>query len=155
MYITTIYSELTNKQKKKINNFLMKNFDNNINDFEFELETIIILVILDNKIVGTLCLYDNSLLIEKLNKNNIPLLYYSFNNSHGCFIYNFCIHKNYRNKKIGSNLLQYCINKMTELNIDYLHTQAENEIAQILFLKNGFIEDNIINNKIHLMSKYL
>ena len=86
--------------------------------------------------------------------------YYSFNNSHGCFIYNLCIHKNYRNKKIGYNLLQFCITKMSELNIDYLHTQAENEISQILFLKNGFIEDKvfnkpIINNNIYIMSKYL
>ena len=86
--------------------------------------------------------------------------YYSINNSHGCFIYNFCVHKNYRNKKIGYNLLQFCITKMSELNIDYLHTQAENEISQILFLKNGFMEDKVLTNfkvtgKIYVMSKYL
>ena len=49
---------------------------------------------------------------------------------------------------------------MTELNIDYLHTQAENEISQVLCLKNGFMEDSVFNkpgtnNKIYVMSKYL
>lgn len=159
MYITTIYSQLTNNQKKKINNFLINNFNNNT-DFELEPYTIIILVIIDNKIIGTICLYDNKFLIDKLIKNNIELSYYSFNNDHGCFIYNLCVHKNYRNKKIADNLLKYCITKMTELNINYLHTQAENEIAYFLFLKNGFIEDNTFNKynsntKIYIMSKYL
>lgn len=161
MYITTIYSKLTSNQKKKINKFLTDNFNenNNINtNFELEQETILILAILDNKIIGTVCLYDNKFLINKLNENNIPLSYYSFNNSHGCFIYNLCVHKKYRNQKIGYNLLQFCITKMTEINIDYLHTQADNEISQILFLKNGFMEENIFyknNKKIYIMSKYL
>jgi ribosomal protein S18 acetylase RimI-like enzyme len=156
MYIITIYSKLTSNQKKKVNKFLIDNFENI--DFELEPETIIILAILDNKIIGTVCLYDNKFLINKLNENNIPLSYYSFNNSHGCFIYNLCVHKNYRNKKIGYNLLQFCIAKMSEINIDYLHTQADNEISQILFLKNGFIEENVFqknNKKIYVMSKYL
>jgi len=165
MYITTIYSKLTEKQKRKINKFLIDNFNdddikNKITNFEFEPNTIVILVILDNRIVGTLCLYDNKFLINKLNEKKVPLSYYSFNNSHGCFIYNLCVHKNYRNKKIGYGLLDYCITKMGELNIDYLHTQAENEISQILFLKNGFMEDNVFNKpgnnkKISIMSKYL
>ena len=163
MYITTIYSQLTSNQKKKLNKFYMDHFnDDNEKKVNFELEsnTIIILVILDNKIVGTLCLYDNKFLINKLNQNNVSLSFYTLNNSHGCFIYNLCVHKNYRNKKIGFGLVQYCITKMAELNIDYLHTQAENEISQILFLKNGFIEDQVFNkpgtnNKIFVMSKYL
>ena len=155
MYITIIYSQLTSNQKKKINNFLINNFDK-VSNFELEPQTIIILTVLDNKIVGTLCLYDNKFLIDKLNKNNIPLSYYSINNSHGCFIYNLCVHKNYRNKKIGYGLLEYCIIKMSELNIDYLHTHVENEIAQILFLKNGFINNKSESNeKIYVMSKYL
>lgn len=165
MYITTIYSKLTEKQKRKLKKFLIDNFNdddikNKITNFEFEQNTIVILVILDNRIVGTLCLYDNKFLINKLNEMKVPLTYYSFNNSHGCFIYNLCVHKNYRNKKIGYGLLDYCITKMNELNIDYLHTQAENEISQILFLKNGFMEDNVFkkpetNKKIYVMSKYL
>ena len=122
--------------------------------------TIIILVILDNIIVGCVCLYNNKLLIEKLNTNNISLSNYSINNTNGCFIYNLCVHKNYRKKKIGSNLINNLIEQMFNLKIDYLHTQAENEISQILFLKNGFMEDSFFNKpgtdiKIYIMSKYL
>ena len=149
MYITTIYLNLTYNQKKKINNFLTKNL-NNITNFDLEPQTIIILDIRDNKIVGILCLYDNKFLIEKLNKNNVQHSYYSINDSHGCFIYNYCVHKNYRNNKIGNCLLEYCIKKMSELNIEYLHAQVKNEIAKILFIKNG-----IFNDKIYVMSKYL
>jgi ribosomal protein S18 acetylase RimI-like enzyme len=157
MYITTIYSKLSIQQKKKINNFLKNNFDDTNKYIQFELEpmTIIILEMLDDNIVGCVCLYDNTYLIDKLNKNNIPHTYYSLNNSHGCFIYNLCVHKDHRNKKIGFNLIQYTINKMKELNIDYLHTQATNEISQTLFLKCGFMDESTFNDNIHVMSKYL
>jgi len=164
MYITTIYSKLSVKQQNKIKNFLKNNFDSSksIQNINFELEpmTIIILVILDNIIVGCVCLYNNKFLIEKLNNNNISLSNYSINNINGCFIYNLCVHKNYRKKKIGSNLINNLIEQMFNLKIDYLHTQAENEISQILFLKNGFMEDSFFNKpgtdiKIYIMSKYL
>ena len=157
MYITTVYGKLSNKQKKKLNNFLKNNFGNN--DFEFELNTIIILDMLENEIIGCICLFDNKFLLQKINENNIPHKFYSFNNSHGCFIYNFCVDKNHRNKKVGYNLLNYTLEKMTSINIDYLHTQAENEISRILFLKNGFMEDDHFtgpnNEKVFIMSKYL
>jgi hypothetical protein len=140
-FITTIYSKLSKRQQNKVNNFLKKNFDDKIQNLNFELEsmTIIILAILENKIVGCICLYDNKFLIDKLKKNNIPLNYYTINNSHGCFIYNLCVHKEHRNKKIGYNILLYTIQKMINLNIDYLHTQAKNNISKILFLKTGFM----------------
>jgi ribosomal protein S18 acetylase RimI-like enzyme len=158
MYITTVYDNLTNKQQKKIKNFLKENFGNNGN-FEFEPKTIIILYIEDNKILGCICLLDNKFLLAKLNQNNVPLKYYSFNNSHGCFIYNFCVDKNHRNKKIGYNLINYTIEKMFDINIDYLHTQAENEIAMSLFLKNGFMEENnflsLSNQRVSVMNKFL
>ena len=125
-----------------------------INNFELEPETIIILSLTYNEIVGIICLYDNKFLIEKLNKNNIPLEYYSLNNLHGCFIYNLCVHKFYRNNKIGHNLLKYCIKKMNKLNIEYLHSHVTNEISKSLFLKNGFKNEKVLNN-INIMSKYL
>jgi hypothetical protein len=58
MYITTIYSKLTKSQKKKLNLFLKSNFNNN-GCFEFEPMTIIVLDLLDDVIIGCLCLYDN------------------------------------------------------------------------------------------------
>uniref|UniRef100_A0A6C0DBZ1 N-acetyltransferase domain-containing protein n=1 Tax=viral metagenome TaxID=1070528 RepID=A0A6C0DBZ1_9ZZZZ len=159
IYITTIYSKLTSKQKKKIINFLKNNFSNDNNSFDFDPSTIIILSMLNNEIIGCICLFDNKFLLNKLNINNISTEYYSINNSHGCFIYNFCVDKNHRNKKVGFNLLRYTLDKMKSLNIDYLHTQAENEISHILFLKNGFMEDTYFqspsNQKVFVMSKYL
>jgi ribosomal protein S18 acetylase RimI-like enzyme len=161
-FITTIYSKLSSRQKKKVNNFLQNNFEEKMQNSNFELEplTIITLAISENKIIGCICLYDNKFLVDKLTKNNIPLNYYTINNSHGCFIYNLCVHKEHRGKKIGYNLLSHAIQKMTDLNIDYLHTQAENDISQILFLKNGFIEDSVfkklnIGNKVSVMSNFL
>jgi GNAT superfamily N-acetyltransferase len=157
-YITTVYSKLSSNQKKKINNFLKNNFTNNSN-FDFDPSTIIIVHMLDNEIIGCICLFDNKFLLNKLSINNISTEYYNINNSHGCFIYNFCVDKNHRNKKVGFNLLKYTLDKMKLLNIDYLHTQAENEISHILFLKNGFMEDTCFqgpsNQKVFVMSKYL
>lgn len=157
MYITTIYSKLSKKQKKKLLLFLQENFEQS--KFDFEPLTIIILYILENDIVGCICLYDNKYLLEKINEYNIPLSYYSFNNSHGCFIYNLCVHKDHRNKKIGYNLINYTIEKMLELKINYLHTQAQTEISRILFLKNGFVENNSFigsnNVKVYVMYKYI
>ena len=66
--------------------------------------------------------------------------YYNITNLNGCFIYNLCIHKNYRNNKKGLNLLNYTIEKVLELKIDYLHTHAETDISRKLFIKSGFIE---------------
>ena len=94
-------------------------------------------------------------MLEKINRHNISKDYYHIENkSHGCFIYNFCVDKEKRGKKIGTNLLKYTINKMKELNIDYLHTHAENEISETIFLKNGFMEDKKFDFA-SLMIKYI
>ena len=157
MYITTIFSKLSKKNQKKIQLFYKNNY--NQNNYDFEPFTIIILDLLDNNIIGCICFYDNKFLLEKLKNNNIALKYYCFKDLHGCFIYNFCVDKNYRNKKIGTNLLLYSINKMKEIHIDYLHTQAENEISKKLFIKYDFVEnDNFIgttNNEVFILSKIL
>lgn len=160
MYITTIYSSLSKNQKRKLKLFLKSNFNVNGN-FEFEPMTIIILDLMDNEIIGCICLFDNKFLLDKLELNNIETTNYSLNNSniHGCFIYNLCVDKNHRSQKIGNNLLCYAMDKMKELNIEYLHTHAESEVSRMLFLKNGFMEDNqftsINNDTIFVMSKYL
>jgi hypothetical protein len=64
-----------------------------------------------------------------------------------------------RNQKIGTNLLGYTIEKMKEINIDYLHSHAINNISKKIFLKHNFIEDNnyigLTNNEIYSMIKYL
>lgn len=154
MYITTVYSNLSSKQKNKVKNFLANNFEQN-SDFDLNPMTIIVLDLEENNINGCLCLYDNSLLTKKLNKRNVPTEYYHFeDNSHGCFIYNFCVDKEKRGKKIGTNLLKYTISKMKELNIDYLHAHAENKISEMVFIKSGFFEQKNFNFA-SLMLKYV
>jgi ribosomal protein S18 acetylase RimI-like enzyme len=157
MYITTIYSKLNNSQKKNISKFISRNF--NTNKIEIEPMTIIILYIENKNILGCVCILDNKFLVEKLKLNNIPLKYYNINNSHGCFLYNLCVDINHRNKKIGYGLINYAVEKMSRIKIDYLHTHSENEVSQILFLKNGFMEDfnfkSPDNSEIQSMSKFL
>lgn len=159
MYITTVYSKLTTNQQKKIKSFLKHNFNESNNNFELEEYTIIVIDMLDNKIIGCVCLYDNKFLLDKINVNNISTDYFTLNNAHGCFIYNLCVDKEYRNRKIGYNMINHVLQKMGEINIKYLHTQAENDIARILFLKCGFIEDNQFigsnHKKVYVMSKYI
>ena len=52
-FITTIYSKLSSRQKKKVNNFLQNNFEEKMQNSNFELEplTIITLAISENKII--------------------------------------------------------------------------------------------------------
>lgn len=164
-YITTIYSKLSPKQIKKINIFLKDNFDKDIfckslkNNFDFQLSTIIILALLENNIIGCICLFNSKYLLEKVIQSNISLSHYAFADNIGFFIYNLCVSKHYRNNKIGFKLTEYAIEEMNKLNIGYLHTQAENEIARKIFINNGFIENNSFinsnNTKIYVMSKFL
>jgi ribosomal protein S18 acetylase RimI-like enzyme len=165
-YVITIYSKLSFKQKKKITIFLKNNFNENIsnklskNIFDFEPTTIIILNLIENNIIGCICLFDNKHLLEKIDLNNVPLNYYVFTaENNGCFIYNLCVDRDYRNNKIGYNLIKYAIKQMIKLRIIYLHTHAENEIARNIFINNGFTEFNSFinsnNAKIYIMHKYL
>lgn len=154
MYITTIYSKMTFKQKKNLLNFIQSCFDKNYN-FELESNTIIILDITNNIINGCICIYDNKYLIEKLTLHNVDQKKYKIiKNKHGCFIYNFCVNKNLRNQHIGYKLLGYTIEKMIKLNIEYLHTNAENDISQHLFFKYGFIHNDTCDGT-YIMSKIL
>jgi ribosomal protein S18 acetylase RimI-like enzyme len=156
MYIITVYYKLSINKKKKINSFLKNNFGSY--DFELEPNTIIILNIENNDIIGCVCLYHNTFLLNKVKQNNICQEHYNFDTLNGCFIYNLCVNRNYRNKKIGSKLLDFLIIKMKELNIEFLHTHAINNYSRKIFENNNFIEDNYIllnNNKIYKMYKYI
>ena len=167
-YLITIYSKLSDKQKNKLVTFLKSNFvsdidkkmqlfsgtcETNIN-FELQAKTIIILNIEDDKIKGCVCILYNKHLKEKLINNNVQLDYYHLSEDRGCFIYNLCVDKNLRNQNIATNLIQYTINKMKELDIVYLHTHAENEISKNVFLKNHFDVINK-NQNIYIMAKYI
>lgn len=162
-YKTIIYKNLTINQQNTINLFAKNNFPEiKSENFEFEPNTIIILCLELNEIVGLVCLLNNIILKSKLIENKIPLTYYHIcdENTHldGMFIYNLCVDYNHRGKKIGNSLIKKCIDFITEYKIDYIHTQAQNEISRKLFIKNGFtenIEHRINNNVFYVLSKFI
>ena len=160
--IVTVYSKLSDKQKKKIISFLKLNFINRLElfsgliekkDFDLKDSTIIILNIdNNNNIRGCVCLLYNKYLKNVLDNNNISYEYYDIEEESGCFIYNLCVHKDLRNQNIATNIIQYMINRMKECEILNLYTHAENEISKNVFLKNDFIVKKQ-NTNMYLMNK--
>ena len=160
MYFTLIYKNLNNNQKNKISAFIKKNFNIALDNLlGLEPNTIIIIDCEDNIIKGCVCLLNNIILKNKLIKNNISLNYYNINKTDGLFLYNLCVDEKYRNKKIGNELINLCIDFIKTYKFDYVHCQSENDISKSLFLKNGFMEDTSFigsNNKnIYIMTKYI
>ena len=162
-YKTVIYKNLSINQQNRIHTFLQNNFPEiKSENLGLESNTIIILCLESNELVGLLCLLNNILLKSKLIENKISLKYYNIcdENTHldGMFIYNLCVDYNHRNKKIGYSLIKKCIDFITEYKIDYIHTQAQNEISRKLFIKNGFTENaehRINNNVFYVLSKFI
>jgi GNAT superfamily N-acetyltransferase len=160
MYFTLIYKNLNNNQKNKISAFIKKNFNIALDNLlGLEPNTIIIIDCEDNIIKGCVCLLNNIILKNKLIQNNISLNYYNINKTDGLFLYNLCVDEKYRNKKIGNELINLCIDFIKTYKFDYVHCQSENDISKSLFLKNGFMEDTSFigsNNKnIYIMTKYI
>jgi len=157
MYHTVIFENLSFNQRSCLINFIKENFPNiPYNKYGLESKTIIILNYENKKIVGCLCLLNNRLLKEILNKSNVNLENYNFDYSKGLFLYNLCVNENYRNKKIGSELVNQTCILAKQLGIEYIHCHAETEVSRQLFIKQGFMEEKIINesNKIYLMTKF-
>ena len=147
MFITTVYKKLNSSEIEIINNFLISHFKNNKYmdniDFEFEPNTIIIMELLNNEIIGCVCLLDNKHLINKINVSSIKTYYNIKNDMKGFIIYNLCVHKDHRNKKIADKLIKEVINLVKQLDVKYVHTLAENEISKKVFTNNNFTEYNI------------
>lgn len=100
-------------------------------------ETIVKILYYDNKIVGMICGIDN---YELLKFNNADS-YYIEKEACGLFIYNLCIIKSHRKKKLGKLLLKLFINKYSKF-VNYFHTQIfENNLAsRCIFSSHGFTE---------------
>lgn len=162
-YKTIIYKNLTINQQNTINMFIKNNFPEiKSENLGLEPNTIIILCLELNKILGLVCLLNNTVLKSKLIENKIPLKYYNICEENtfleGMFIYNLCVDNDHRNKKIGYTLIKKCIDFISEYKIDYVHTQAQNDVSKKLFIKNGFTENakHIINNNVfHILSKFI
>jgi len=140
MFIKLIYLNLTFYQKQQIHKFIKTNFNDNINNLAFDDKTIVILKMFKNKIIGCLCLLDElnfKLLLKRNNMNYTP--YYINDDINKIYLYNFCVDTEYRNKKIGSELVNYTINFVKKLKINYIFCYIENNISKHIFLKNNFI----------------
>lgn len=174
MYKKLLYSKLNYKQKKHITDFIKLSFES-LDNVALEENTIIILMIEENtfienvqdynkvnnidNIIGCICLLNNIHLQEKIIKSNLPSKFYNFDPLlNGIFLYNFCVHPNYRNKNYGNGFILEAIKLSKKLNLKYIHCNAENNISKNLFIKNEFIEVEQFNNSnkiIYLLSKYL
>jgi len=159
MYHTIIFENLTFNQRASLINFIKINFPNiPYNSFGLESKSIIIVNYENNKIVGCVCLINNRLLQEILTKSKISLEKYNFDYGKGLFLYNLSVDENYRNKKMGTELVNQACELAKKLGIEYIHCHAETDVSRNLFLKLGFIENKTIfdNNKnIYLMSKFI
>jgi ribosomal protein S18 acetylase RimI-like enzyme len=161
-YKTIIYKNLTINQQKTINIFIKNNFPEiKSENLGLEPNTIIILCLEFNNIIGLVCLLNNILLKSKLVDNKISLEYYNIceeSQLDGLFIYNLCVDNEHRNKNIGCTLIKKCIDFITEYKIDYVHTQAQNEISKKIFIKNSFKETarhKVNNNIFFVLSKFI
>ena len=158
MYHTVIFENLSFNQRSSLINFIKENFPNiPYNGFGLESKSIVILNYENDRIIGCVCLLNNRLLIDVLHKSKINLKNYNFEYGKGLFLYNLCVGENYRNKKMGSELVNQASELAKKLGIEYIHCHAETEVSRNLFTKLGFIEEKTIdeNKKIYLMSKFV
>lgn len=156
MFFNLVYKNLNIEQKKIISNFIVNNFNNKIEKNHLIIEpkqlilepnTIIIINVEDDNLTSCVCFLNNNLLKKKLNLLNMSENCFNIkNHKKGIFLYNFCVHENYRGKHYGTKLIEHSIEFLKKLNIDYIHCQAENDISKKIFLKNNFIINNNFNN---------
>lgn len=141
MYIKLIYSHLLENQKNKIKSFIFNNFNEiiSINQLGLVDNSIIILRIDNDVISGCVCLIDNKNFIKYLEENNgDKYKYHYIENRSGVYLYNFCVDKELRGNNIGTMLLEYTIDLIKELNINYIHCYITNDISKHIFTKLNF-----------------
>lgn len=152
MFYTVIYKNLSENQKHNIINFIKNNFPNiPYSNLGLEQNTIIIINYEETTLVGCVCLLSNKYLKDIIKKNDDYYLEYD----KGLFLYNFCVNEEYRNKKIGKQLVELTFELCKKINTDYIYCHAENEISRNLFINKGFMEDKILDNNVYLMSKFI
>ena len=142
-YIKLLYNNLSDKYRNDIHNIYDLCFPNqNMNLLN---DTIIILILYNNNVVGSVCYVDNDSLI----KNNINTNGYSITMHKGSFIYNLSVHPDFRKRGLGNLLLKKLKESTSKNGYKYLHTHVEeNNISLKLFKKNHFYQENqFINNE--------
>ena len=137
------------KNNKELVRFLENNFDEKKDFSLIENKTIIVSLKIRGKIVGTLSLIDNKDLMNYLESKKSGMGdNFIFRAVKGIHIYNFTIDKKYRNKKLGYKLLKICLHIIKELGYSYCHCHVkENSVSQRMFLKLGFMIENVISSE--------
>ena len=138
---TEYYKDISESNKKQIFNILSISFGDDL-DPNLKNNTIVISFFYKKYLIGMICALDNYYLAKDDRD------FYSSRDSYhidyeksGLFIYNLCVLKSCRGKKIGKNLLKVLINKF-KTKTDYLHVQIlNNNIPSIkIFESFGFIK---------------
>ena len=129
--------------------FLEKNFNENKNYCLIEDKTIIVNLIENNDLLGTICLLNNKDLMKFLESSNSSAVgSYIFRASKGVHIYNFTVDKKFRGKKIGSKLLKISLYIIKKQGYEYCHTHVkEDSLSSLMFSKLGFIKENVIQTE--------
>ena len=152
MYYTIVFENLTFNQRSCLINLIKENFPQIIyNSYGLDPKTIVILNYENEKIVGCVCLLNNRILYDYITESKEN---YNFSEG-GLFIYNLCVSENYRNKKIGSELINNALELAKLININFLYAHAVTDISRKLFLKLGFTEEKKINENNCLMIKFV
>lgn len=126
-------------------------------------KTIIINILFNNIIIGSVCLIDNNSLYKYLLKKGISgeeiSGIYIFRANKGMYIYNMYVNEIYRKKGFGKKLLEIAIYVSKQLNFSYCYSHCENKTSYYIFNNRGFIKENQFKNnknkEILLMSYWL
>lgn len=126
-------------------------------------KTIIINILFNKIIIGSICLIDNDILYKYLLKKGISSEElngtYIFRASKGMYIYNMYVNEIYRKKGFGKKLLEIAIYVSSQLNFNFCYSHCENKTSYYIFNNRGFMKENQFkNNKnkdIILMSYWL
>lgn len=134
------WDKMTAFYKKRIQILCNQSFPNS--DTLFYSKSYIMFFQLGDNIIACAALLDNKYLNEFfiLQGNKPPKI----NNIDGVFLYNFCVHPQYRNQGIGKKLLQYVLEEMNSIhkNIE-LQVLADNIPALSIYEKQGFLKTNV------------
>jgi len=146
--------------------YLLKDSFNVININKLNLvnnKTLIITLIINNILVGTISLISNDDLLkyfeskEKSIENLMGI--YTFRADKGLFIYNLAVDKRFRNKGIAKKLLEIAMYIGRLKDFKYCQAHCENIVSETIFKNKGFnLENSFSNSKkqnVKLMSSWL
>jgi ribosomal protein S18 acetylase RimI-like enzyme len=144
---TTIYSsnlsKLSLNDQNRIKQLCFICFSKN-NDMLLLKKSHYLIVKNNNNIIGFVEVLPNKYLIQYLKQNNnLDMFGYEIRGMDGLFVYNLCVHPNYRKNNVGKTLIQNIINfgKLNKYKYAHCHIYSNNKSSLISFKKNKFIID--------------